>query len=186
LEDAFSVLYWGQKITWGGLAMTERHPSTLKAIDTIRIRPATPQDGPAVREIVFATLRTYGIVPDPDGLDADVVAFGSNTPGTILEWVAEVQGVVVGSVMLGEGAPHEAKLSKFFVDSAHRGLGIGRKLLTSVMAEARTRGLTRLTLETRTAYQEAVHLYEATGWVRGPDLPPGYGPDRTYSLDIDP
>ena len=30
------------------------------------------------------------------------------------------------------------------------------------------------------------HLYESTGWVRGPDLPPGYGPDRTYSLDIDP
>lgn len=166
--------------------MTEKRPSELQALDTIRIRPATPQDGPAVQEIVFATLRSYGIEPDPDGLDADVVAFGSNAPGTLLEWVAEVKGVVVGSVMLSEAEHGEAKLSKFFVDSAYRGLGIGRKLLTSVMNEARTRGLTRLTLETRTAYREAVHLYEATGWVRGPDLPPGYGPDRTYSLDIDP
>ena len=24
----------------------------------------------------------------------------------------------------------------------------------------------------------------ATGWVRGPDLPDGYGPDRTYLLDL--
>ncbi len=166
--------------------MTEKRPSELQALDTIRIRPATPQDGPAVQKIVFATLRSYGIEPDPDGLDADVVAFGSNAPGTLLEWVAEVKGVVVGSVMLSEAGNGEAKLSKFFVDSAYRGLGIGRKLLTSVMNEARTRGLTRLTLETRTAYREAVHLYETTGWVRGPDLPPGYGPDRTYSLDIDP
>jgi GNAT superfamily N-acetyltransferase len=166
--------------------LTKGTPSALKALDTIRIRPATPHDGPAVREIVFATLRAYGIEPDPDGLDADVVAFGSNAPGTILEWVAEVKGVVVGSVMLSEAEQGEAKLSKFFVDSAHRGLGIGRKLLIAVMVEARTRGLTRLTLETRTAYSEAVHLYEATGWVRGPDLPPGYGPDRTYTLDIDP
>ncbi|HEY7127606.1 MAG TPA: GNAT family N-acetyltransferase [Ktedonobacterales bacterium] len=165
---------------------TEDKPSPLPALNTIRIRPATPQDGPAVREIVFATLRSYGIIPDPDGLDADVVAFGSNVSGTILEWVAEVKGVVVGSVMLSEADKGEAKLTKFFVDSTYRGLGIGRKLLASVMNEARTRHLTRLSLETRTAYHEAVHLYEATGWVRGPDLPPGYGPDRTYTLDIDP
>jgi GNAT superfamily N-acetyltransferase len=166
--------------------MTERNPARLQLLETIRIRPATPQDNPAIREIVFATLRSYGIEPDPDGLDADVVAFGSNTPGTILEWVAEVKGIVVGSVMLSEADKGEAKLSKFFVDSSYRGLGIGRKLLTSVINEARTRNLTRLTLETRTAYREAVHLYETTGWVRGPDLPSGYGPDRTYTLDIDP
>jgi hypothetical protein len=49
---------------------------------------------------------------------------------------------------------------------------------------ARGRGYQRITLETRTAFEEAVHLYEATGWQRGPDLPPGYGPDRTYVLDL--
>ena len=166
--------------------MTNDTSPALQPLETVRIRPATPQDGPAVREIVFATLRSYGIVPDPDGIDADVVAFGSNAPGTMLEWVAEVKGVVVGSIMLSEACKGEAKLSKFFVDSAYRGLGIGRKLLLSVVAEARARGLTRLTLETRAAYQEAVHLYEATGWQRGPDLPPGYGPDRTYTLEIEP
>src|SRR5215471_17310117 len=112
---------------------TENKPAPLQALDAIRIRPATPQDGPAVREIVFATLRSYGIEPDPDGLDSDVVAFGSNAPGTILEWVAEVKGTVVGSIMLSEADNSEAKLTKFFVDSTYRGLGIGRKLLTSAM-----------------------------------------------------
>lgn len=38
------------------------------------IRRAEPEDGPAVRDFVFATLRSYGIEPDPEGLDADVPA----------------------------------------------------------------------------------------------------------------
>lgn len=153
-------------------------------LDQLQIRRATPADGPAVQQFVFATLRSYGIVPDPDGLDADVVAFGTAGDGPVLEWVAALAGVVVGSVVLTPDGKGEAKLSKLFVDASYRGRGIGRSLLLHAVAEGRARGLLRLHLETREAYHEAVRLYEATGWVRGPDLPPGYGPDRTYSFDL--
>jgi len=147
-----------------------------------RIRRAQPEDGPAVRDFVFATLRSYGIEPDPEGLDADVVAFGSASDGLTAEFVAEQDGRPVGSVAIaphGEGVAH---LSKFFVDASYRGRGLGRPLLARVVQEARALGYDRIDLETRTAFLQAVHLYEATGWQRGPDLPPGYGPDRTYSL----
>ncbi len=137
-----------------------------------------------MQQFVFATLRSYGIVPDPEGLDADVVAFGTAGDGPALEWVADLAGVPVGSVVLTPDGKGEAKLTKLFVDASYRGRGIGRRLLLHAVAEGRARGLQRLHLETRAAYREAVRLYEATGWVRGPDLPPGYGPDRTYSFDL--
>lgn len=150
----------------------------------LKIRRARPADGPAVREFVFATLRAYGITPDPDGLDADVVAFGSATEPGLLEWVAVLDGQAVGSVVLSARGDGTAHLSKFFVDARYRGQGIGRALLRHAVGEARVRGYRQLDLETRSLYREAVHLYEESGWVRGPDLPPGYGPDRTYVLNL--
>jgi GNAT superfamily N-acetyltransferase len=152
-------------------------------VSLLLIRRATPADSPAVQRFVFDTLHSYGIEPDPTGLDADVVAFGAGADGA-LEWVADLAGTAVGSIVITPMNPSEGKLSKFFVDASRRGSGIGRKLLAHAVAEAQARGYRRLHLETRTIYREAVHLYEARGWVRGPDLPPGYGPDRTYTLEL--
>ena len=148
------------------------------------VRRAVPEDGPAVRDFVFATLRSYGIEPDPEGLDADVVAFGTAGDGPVAEFVAEVDGRAAGSVALSRRDAETAWLSKLFVDAQHRGHGLGRALLARAVAEARTRGYRRIELETRTIFREAVHLYEVTGWVRGPDLPPEHGPDRSYRLDL--
>jgi GNAT superfamily N-acetyltransferase len=163
--------------------MTEQQAAAH--LDSPIIRRATPDDGPPVRAFVFATLRSYGIEPDPDGLDADVMAFGMHGDGPIDELVAEVDGRVVGSVAVSPAEDGNGHLSKFFVDRAYRGRGLGRLLLAQAVEEARRRGYRRIELATRTAFREAVHLYEATGWRRGPDLPPEYGPDRTYSLDLD-
>ncbi|HEY7294744.1 MAG TPA: GNAT family N-acetyltransferase [Dehalococcoidia bacterium] len=149
------------------------------------IRRATPADGPAVREFVFATLRSYGIEPDPDGLDADVVAFGTATESRVLELVVEADGMAVGSVAIASQSDEVGHLSKFFMDARYRGRGLGRPLLARAVAGARALGYRRLVLETRTAFREACHLYESTGWQRGPDLPPGYGPDRSYTLELD-
>lgn len=149
------------------------------------IRRALPEDGARVREFVFATLRSYGIEPDPEGLDADVVAFGMAGDGPVAEFVADVDGTVAGSVALSPRGEGVAWLSKLFVDAAYRRHGLGRKLLAQAVDEARTRGYRRIDLETRTIFREAVRLYETTGWVRGPDLPPEHGPDRTYSLYLD-
>jgi putative acetyltransferase len=149
------------------------------------IRQAIPEDGPAVRAFVFATLRSYGIEPDPEGLDADVVVFGTAGDGPAGELVAEVDGVAAGSVALSPRDAATGHLSKFFVDARVRGRGLGWALLARAVEEARAAGYRRIELETRTIFLEAVHLYEATGWVRGPDLLEGYGPDRTYTLDLD-
>jgi GNAT superfamily N-acetyltransferase len=159
--------------------------SSLKhSLPAFRIRRAVPADTASVQNFVFAALRSYGFEPDPEGLDAPIVAFGTaGEDGPVLEWVAEVSGTVVGAIGLSP-VGEDAALSAFYVDSAYRGSGIGRTLLEYVVKEAKAQGFNQLHLETSSRFREAIHLYEAVGWVRGPDLPPEYGPDRTYSLQI--
>src|SRR3954454_2051501 len=106
----------------------------------ITIRPARPADGPAVRDFVFATLIGFGITPDPAGLDADIVAFGTAGDGPVLELVAELDGQPVGSVVISDKGGGRASLTKFFVDETRRGHGIGRALLARALDEARQRG----------------------------------------------
>jgi hypothetical protein len=47
-------------------------------------------------------------------------------------------------------------------------------------AGARDRGLRELDLKTRAQFEAAIHLYESTGWKRGPD--PASVCDRAYRL----
>lgn len=164
--------------------MSENAAATGSAGPRLVIRAATSADGPAVRGFVFGTLRSYGIEPDPAGLDADVMAFGQDDAEGSIQLVAEVEGQVVGSVAVNDDGEGRGHLSKFFMDARFRGRGYGRPLLAAAIEAASAYGYRSLKLETRTAFLEAVHLYEAMGWVRGPDLPIGYGPDRTYTLAL--
>jgi putative acetyltransferase len=149
--------------------------------EPVTFRRAHADDRGPVIELVFDTLRSFGIEPDPSGLDADVMEFGGADP-SMAEFVAETGGAVVGSIALldrGEGTGH---ISKFFVRETVRGRGIGRVLLELAVEEARARGLRRLDLATRSQFHAAVHLYESTGWKRGPD--PTEACDRTYELEL--
>jgi putative acetyltransferase len=145
-------------------------------------RRAQPRDRDAVVALVFDTLRSYGIEPDPRGLDADVMRFGGVGDPSIAEFVAELDGRVAGSVALRDRGDGTGHISKFFVNAAVRGRGIGRTLLELAVSEARDRELRELDLETRAQFEAAIHLYESTGWKRGPD--PASVCDRTYRLQL--
>jgi molybdate transport system substrate-binding protein len=153
-----------------------------EAPSTTIIRRATPADGDAVRRFVFDTLLSYGVEPEPDDHDKDVMTFGQE-PEPIDAFVADVDGTAVGSVMVAPRLDGTGWLSKFFVDKAFRGKGIGRKLLDRAVAAARERGYKRLELDTRTYFKEATHLYESTGWRLIPEEshPPC---DAYYFLDL--
>jgi ribosomal protein S18 acetylase RimI-like enzyme len=146
-------------------------------------RRATPADHDVVVALVFDTLRSFGIEPEPDGIDADVMRFGADGDPAIAEFVAELKGRVIGSVALRDRGDGTGHVSKFFVDDRARGRGVGRKLLELAVGEARRRSLKALDLETRSQFEAAIHLYEATGWKRGPD--PRNACDRTYLLSLE-
>lgn len=145
----------------------------------ITIRRAQPDDGMAIRRMVFDTLCEYGVPADPDDSDADIMDFGSSKVPGVVHLVADLDGKAVGSAILTPYNARQAKLTKLFVGIDHRREGIGRQLMTRALEEARSAGYEEVFLTTRAVYREAVNLYERANWLRGPDQPPP-GPERLY------
>jgi len=145
------------------------------------LRAATPSDRELVTGFVFAALRAHGI--EPDESDRDVGEMGSHPERE--ELVAEIEGTVVGVLLMEPLGDQEGWISKLFVDEPARGRGVGRALLEAAVARARERGWTALGLRTRTVFQAAISLYERAGWRRDEDPPSrGVGEDRVYRLSL--
>jgi GNAT superfamily N-acetyltransferase len=96
--------------------------------------------------------------------------------GGIILAVAEVEGVPVGTVQVGfatkPNQPHRGDLMKLLVRQSARGLGLSRRLMDAVEAEAARRGRTLLVLDTATG-SEAESIYPRFGWQRVGVIP-GY------------
>jgi GNAT superfamily N-acetyltransferase len=149
----------------------------------IVIRYARSEDGRPIRRMVFDVLCEYGVPADPDDSDADIMDFGSSKVPGVMHLVADLDGTPVGSAVL---TPHDArrvKLSKLFVRTDCRRLGIGRQLLAEAVQEATRSGYSEIFLTTRALYREAVNLYERNKWLRGMDQPPP-GAELLYYLPL--
>lgn len=64
------------------------------------------------------------------------------------------------------------EVKRMYVVPEARGRGLGRRLLEELEGEARRLGYARVVLETGDRQQEAVGLYESTGYERIPCYPP--------------
>lgn len=59
----------------------------------------------------------------------------------------------------------EGHIMNIAVDKGHRGQGIGKKLVNTLLGKARQLGLIGLTLEVRSGNKQAINLYESLGFV---------------------
>lgn len=127
----------------------------------IALRPATPADVPALRELVDAAYGHYvarlGGPPRPMTRDyAEVVRTHRVT-------VAERGGLIVGLIALEVG-DDDVLIDNVAVAPAHQGTGVGRALLEHAEDTARGGGLLRVRLYTHERMTENLALYERIGY----------------------
>jgi GNAT superfamily N-acetyltransferase len=144
---------------------------------SVVVRPRRPADLPALADVLLGqqALTRY---PFRDPLPIPVEEF-LHADDALAAWTAVADDTVVGHVCrTGPGlasldepaaAAHGCAVSSLgwvstlFLDPATRGLGVGRLLLATVVADLRAHGL-RPCLEVLSVHPAAAGLYAATGW----------------------
>ncbi len=122
--------------------------------------------GDATRALIAAHLAGMHDASPPESvfaLDVDRLRDPS-----VSFWSAWVNGDLAGIGALKTLDHLGGELKSMRVDDRFRGTGVGRALLQHLIAEARTRGMTRLWLETGSpsAFVPAQRLYESAGFIR--------------------
>jgi len=135
------------------------------------VRRAGPSDGAAVTRELAAYLAFLGEAPDLAGLDYDVAHWEdvyTGTHGAFLLVVAPDQ-MAVGTAAVRVLEPGVAEIKRMWLRPAHRGRGLGRRLMDACLAEARRLGCPVVRLDSEARLEAAIHLYRAYGSTEIPD-----------------
>lgn len=79
--------------------------------------------------------------------------------------VARAAGETIGCGALDLLDDTTAEIKRMWISAASRGLGLGKRLLARLEAEARRAGRSRVILDTNGALTEAIAMYESSGYV---------------------
>jgi putative acetyltransferase len=150
--------------------------TSAMAASHLSIRPFQTTDRELFRAMNEEWISKYFVLEEQDRLVLGNPEQYILQPGGHI-FMAFVGDEAVGCCALVPGGESgRFELAKMTVSASHRGRGIGRRLLEHAILEAKRIGCKTLCLESNTMLQEAIHLYEAFGFVRRrrESLPPSH------------
>jgi GNAT superfamily N-acetyltransferase len=145
---------------------------------TIRIEPArTKADIAALRELFLEYQEAIGVDLCFQGFREELASLpGAYAPprGRLLialvegaargEGDALVEGGAAGCVAMRPVDADTCEMKRLYARPAFRGTGLGRRLATRIIAEAREAGYRRMVLDTLSTMVEAIALYRSLGF----------------------
>ncbi|NUT72913.1 GNAT family N-acetyltransferase [Pseudarthrobacter sp. C4D7] len=144
----------------------------------ITIRPAVEADFPAIARITGASYLSAGYFDDADHPYMVKIMDVAERAEQATIWVAERDGVVVGSVTLAlPGEPYadialqdELEFRMLVVDPAVQRSGAGKAMVEAILSYATTLpGIRAVALTTGQTWESAHGLYRNTGFQRVPE-----------------
>ena len=128
------------------------------------IRAYRETDCDAVVALVTGVLAEYGFSTHVGGVQRDLAAIDDGYARGGF-WVAEIDGVIAGTVAVRPKEELTCELKRLYVSKTARGRGVGRALYAHAEAFARGAGYTRIWLDSSRKFVEARRLYEKNGFV---------------------
>ena len=130
------------------------------------VREAQPEDGPAIRQLVFTVLKEYGLQSDPEGTDQDIQDTTSSymKRGGTFRVIVNPAGQILGCGGLYPLQPGEAEIRKMYLVPSVRGLGLGKRMLRGLLEFGAAQGIDTVSLETASVLKEAIGLYRSFGF----------------------
>ena len=77
--------------------------------------------------------------------------------------LAKLHGAIIGCGALKELSPDDALMTRFFVASSHRGIGLAARLFEALFERARELGYTTIVLDVNRESARAIRFYEKQG-----------------------
>lgn len=125
--------------------------------------------------------REYGWDTSFEGLTAEIAAqfVKSFDPARERCWIAHIDGMQVGSVLLVKHSDDVAKLRLLLIAPQARGLGLGKRLVDECIAFAQQCGYRKITLWTQSILVAARGIYRGAGF-----LHVGSEPHHSFGHDL--
>ena len=126
---------------------------------------ASAADIAAAKELFLEYARSLDFSLCFQGFDEEMAAFPGAYAGPrgalILAWAGATPAGAVGLRPLDQGT---CEMKRLYVRPAHRGGGLGRRLVEAVIAAGRARGYRAMRLDTIPSMEAAIGLYRALGF----------------------
>lgn len=131
-------------------------------IAQIVVRRFDAADQSAAKQLILHGLSDRWGMVNPD-LNADLDDIGDSFRDGGF-WVAEVDGVLVGTGGWHFRPAQQAELVRMSVATHYRRQGVGSALLQALLNDVRANGIATVILETNSGWGSAVDFYQAQGF----------------------